>query len=110
MTDEIQGSDEETSFTMPSNPKERKEIKDALHEMCGALQFIEDKREYLKDSAAVLEEKFGIPKKISTKMARVLHKNTYSDVAQEADQFSTIFETLFQNDSAGGSVDDADED
>lgn len=90
-------SEESTQeFTMPSDPKARKEIKDALHEMSGALQFIQDKREYIKDSAAVLEEKFQIPKKISTKMARVLHKHNYQDVAQEADQFSTVFETLFQ--------------
>lgn len=92
-----QEHDEAQSFTLPSSEADRKSIKDALHEMGGALQFIEDKREDIKGIAEDLEARFQIPKKISTKLGRVLHKNTYGDVAQEADQISTIFETLFQS-------------
>jgi len=87
---------EEQHFTMPSNPNDRKRIRDALYEMSGALQVIDDKREFMKDVAKMLEDEFQVPKKISAKMARTLHKNNYQDVHVEADQFSTIFETLFQ--------------
>lgn len=93
-------SDEETtSFSMPSSTADRKKIKDSLHEMSGLLQVIKDRRDDIKAYAETLETEFNIPKKISTKMARVLHANNYSDVSAEADNFVTIFETLFQVDS-----------
>lgn len=83
-------------YTLPSNPADRKKIKDMLHEMAGALQFIDDKREFMKDVAESIQEKYQIPKKISMKMARTLHKNNYVDVSSETDQFTTLFEVLFQ--------------
>lgn len=83
-------------FTMPSNPADRKKIKDMLHEMAGALQFIDDKRAFMKDVADTIQEQYQVPKKISMKMARTLHKNNYTDVSSETDQFTTLFEVLFQ--------------
>lgn len=87
---------EAQEFTMPSSATDRKKIKDALMEMSSSLQFIEDKRSFMKDVADSLHEQFQIPKKISMKMARTLHKNNYTDVTEEVDQFTTLFETLFQ--------------
>lgn len=87
------------TFTMPSSETDRKKIKERLHEMSGLLQVIKDKRDDIKAYAEVLEADFKIPKKISTKMARVLHANNYSDVSIEADNFTTIFESLFQVES-----------
>lgn len=101
---------EQQDFTMPSNPADRKKIKDMLHEMQGALQFIDDKRAFMKDTAEALQEQFQIPKKISMKMARTLHKNNYTDVSSETDQFTTLFEVLFQGGSVTAYEDDSDED
>lgn len=98
---------ESQDFTMPSNPADRKKIKDLLHEMSGALQFIDDKRVFMKETAESLQEQFQIPKKISMKMARTLHKNNYSDVSAETDAFTTMFEVLFQG-AAQSSDDDED--
>lgn len=84
-----------TEFTMPSNPADRKKIKDALYEMSGALQFIDDKRAFIKDVSETLLESFQIPKKMSTKLARTIFKNDYADVSTEADNFVTLFELLF---------------
>ena len=88
-------NEENATFTLPSDPTKRKKISDAIHEMAGALQFIDDKRAFMKDVADALAEEYEIPKKISLKMARTLHKHNYSDVAQETDVFVTCFETLF---------------
>lgn len=101
---------EQQDFTMPSNPADRKKIKDMLHEMQGALQFIDDKRAFMKDAAESLQEQFQIPKKISMKMARTLHKNNYTDVSSETDQFTTLFEVLFQGAALPSAADDSDED
>lgn len=100
--------EETNGFTMPSSPADRQKIKDQIYEMSGALQFIDDKRAYMKDVAEALQEEFEIPKKITMKMARTVHKNNYRDVEAEADQFTTMFETLFK----GGElpVDDSDDD
>lgn len=100
---------ETQDFTMPSNPADRKKIKDMLHEMAGALQFIDDKRAFMKDVAEAIQEQYQVPKKISMKMARTLHKNNYTDVSSETDQFTTLFEVLFQG-KVMNSADDEDED
>lgn len=86
---------EHNDFTLPSNPTDRKKIKDALYEMAGALQFIDDKREYINDVATDLKDSFDLPKKVTTKLARTLHKGNYSDVTAETDTFTTLFEVLF---------------
>lgn len=91
-------SDTAEDFTMPSNPADRKKIKDALYEMSGALQFIEDKRNFMKDIATTLDENYSLPKKVAMKMARTIFKDNYSDVSAESDRFSTAFETLFNAD------------
>lgn len=102
-------SDIEDSYALPSNPNDRKKIKDALYEMAGALQFIDDKRQFINDVAGGLSEEFQIPKKISNKLARTLHKNNYSDVTNEADSFASIFEILFNGASAPSDDTDSDD-
>lgn len=99
------------SFTMPSSTADRAKIKETLQEMSGMLQRIEDFRGSMTDAAKGLEETFQIPKKIALRMARVLHKNNYSEVEAEADAFTTAFETLFKGGNiSSSSFDDSDED
>lgn len=96
-------ADEQVEFTLPSSPDDRKKIKDAIHEMAGALQFIEDKRAYMKDVADMLKNEFEMPKKIASKMARTVHKQNYLDVAQESSVFELFYENLFPNDASNAS-------
>lgn len=98
-------SNDVENYNLPSNPNDRKKIKDALYEMAGALQFIDDKRQFINDVASGLSEEFDIPKKIANKLAKTLHKNNYSDVTTEADNFISIFEVLFN----GASTSDTDD-
>lgn len=95
---------ETNSFTMPSNPADRKKIRDLVFEMSGALQAIEDKRSFMKDVATAIQEEFEIPKKVTMKMARTVFKQNYREVEAEVDQFTTAFETLF----AGTTADEPD--
>lgn len=99
---ESQELEETNSFMMPSNPADRKKIRDLIFEMSGALQAIEDKRSFMKDVATAIQEEYQIPKKVTMKMARTVHKQNYREVEAEVDQFTTAFETLF----AGTSSDD----
>ena len=104
-------SDQENiDFVLPSNPADRKKIKDALYEMAGALQFIEDKRQFINDVATDLKENFDLPKKVVTKLARTLHKGNYSDVTAEVDTFTTLFEILFNGASTAAQTSNDEDD
>lgn len=87
--------EETNDYVVPSNPADRKKIKDAISQMAAVMQEIEDKRGYIKDVQTDLKESFKIPSRISAKMAKTLHKHNYVDVAQESEQFSLFYETLF---------------
>jgi len=86
-----------TDFTVPSNPADRKKIRDKISEMSAALQRIEDSRSFMKDIATSLKDEFQLPPKIAMKMARTLHKHDYVDVTAETETFSLTYETIFQD-------------
>lgn len=83
------------NFSIPSNNADKQKIKDAIYEISAALQFIEDKREFIKDVADMLHGKYNIPKKITMKIARTIFKDNYSDLTKEVDNFTILFESLF---------------
>lgn len=106
MTDELDGMD----VVIPSNPADRKRIKDALHEIVGCYQFIDDKKSYIKDVLDTLKENYDIPKKIATKMARTMHKHNYQDVSNESTTFELLYETIVNTAGTAASADDSEED
>lgn len=81
-------------YTLPSDPKERKKIRDAVYEMSGILQFMADKREQKKDIAKMLKEEYGLPPKVSNKMASVVFKHNYQNVLQESSTFELFYENV----------------
>lgn len=95
-------------YVLPSDPKERKKIKDALYEMSSYLQAIADKRSLITDTAKDLKEKYQLPVSVAKKMATTLHKHNYQDVQQESVVFETFYENLFEtnNDSSGNTDSD----
>jgi hypothetical protein len=92
-------------FTVPSNPADRKKIRDRISEMSAALQRIEDSRSFMKDVATSLKDDFKLPPKIAMKMARTLHKHDYVDLTQETETFSLTYETIFQDVVGSGDQD-----
>lgn len=88
------------TFTMPSSTADRTKMKDMLFMMQGNLRAIDDQRVLMKESAEAIEAQFNVPKKISMKLARTLFKDDYLDVAEESDQYTTLFEILFPTDHA----------
>lgn len=90
---------EDVEFVLPSSPEDRKKIKEAIHEIVGALQFIDDKKAFIKDVVTMLKDNFEMPKKISTKMAKTLFKQDYQDVIQDSSMFEVIYENLFEVES-----------
>lgn len=83
-------------LSIPSGQSERIEFKTILVEMTKYLQQIDDIKEDLKASAGAAEEKFGIKKKLISKLARTMYKHNYADLQQENEHFSHLYETLIE--------------
>ena len=72
-------NDDNNTFHLSSDKNDRVKIKEALYEIVGAYSFIDDKREYIKDVLDDLKNRYKIPKKYASKLARGLHKNKISE-------------------------------
>ncbi len=84
------------TMNIPSGSSERIEFKTILVEMTKYLQQIDDIKEDLKSAAGAAEEKFGIKKKLISKLARTMYKHNYADLQQENEHFSHLYETLIE--------------
>jgi lysyl-tRNA synthetase class I len=84
----------DASYILPSNPEDRKKIKSQLQEIAAALHWIDDKKSYIKDVTDDLHAKFKIPKKMSSKLAKTLHKHDYDKQAEESDLFKLFYEEV----------------
>lgn len=99
---------EPVDFTLPSNPADRRKIKDAIYEISGQMQEIKDKRSYISDTKKMLKEEFGLPPKIATKMAKTVFEHNFQDVIAESETFEEVYGGLFEtnNDTATSSNDE----
>lgn len=78
------------------NASERIELKNLLVEMTKIFQQNDDNKEVMKDLAKAAEEKFGIKKKLVTKLAKTMYKHNYADLQQENEHFSYLYESLVE--------------
>lgn len=80
---------------MISTPADRKKVKDAISEISDSMTRIESERELIKDIVNDVSEKYEIPKKFVKSLATVYHKQSYSAVEAEQEEFTLLYETLF---------------
>ena len=93
----IEGID---NINCPSSPADRQKLKSALTEMTYCLQRIDDERSAMKDVAEATAEKFGLPKKMISKLARTMYKRDYETLSQENEDFELLYETLVEGQKA----------
>lgn len=96
-------------YTVPSDPKVQKKIRDAVYDISAQLQMIQDRREAIKEMVAAIHEEVGIPKKVMNKMARTHFKGNYQEVAKEDDVFQLFYETLLEKTQSTSGSDDSDD-
>lgn len=87
-------STEETTFTIPSDPVAREEIRKVIEDMSNNWTIIEGYKEVIKESVAEISEKHEIPKKFINKMARAYHKRNFNQQQQENEDLATLYETV----------------
>jgi hypothetical protein len=73
---------------------DKKAIKDALGEISNSLTRNEAERDFIKEVLNDLHQKFQIPKKTLSKMAKVYHKQNFNEEVALNDEFETLYQTL----------------
>lgn len=87
-------SNEDTTFTIPSDPVSREEIKKVIEDISNNWTIIEGYKEAIKEAIAGISEKHEIPKKFINKMARAYHKRNFNQQQQENEDLATLYETV----------------
>lgn len=81
-------------MTIPSSPADRKAIYDALREISNSFTRTEAERDLIKEAIENTCENFNLNKKTFRKMARVYHKQNFSQEKEEHEEFETLYEVI----------------
>lgn len=81
-------------MTVPSSPADRKAIKSALDEISGSMTRIEAERDLIKEAISNTCDNFGLNKKTFRRMAKVYHKQNFTQEREEHEEFETLYETI----------------
>jgi aspartokinase len=79
-----------------SSPEDRLKIKKMLAEISGSMTRIEAERDLIRETIKDMSEKFLLPKKTLTRMAKVYHKQNYSQEVAEHEEFEDLYEAIVQ--------------
>lgn len=95
-------------YVLPSNPKDRKAIKDGIEEIKVQLITIKSANEHIKAIQERLKEELELPPKVAKKMATISLKddekgNEFEKQSIEHESFEIAYQTLFRE---GDSVED----
>lgn len=83
-----------TNVVVPSSPEDRKAIKDALREISDSMTRMEAEKDLIKDILQTIYDNQKVPKKYTRKLARIYHKQNYTEVQQEQDDLDALYETV----------------
>lgn len=81
----------ELNFT---NPNDRQTIKSCIQEMCDALVRRKGESEKYNEVRKRLKEDFGIPGKLSNKLAKTLYADSFDKEIAESEEFTHLFEQI----------------
>ncbi len=94
-------------YVLPSNPKDRKAIKDGIEEIKVQLIAISSAKEHIKAIEQRLKEELEVPPKVAKKMAAISLKddekgNEFEKQSIEHESFEIAYQTLFRADDSAG--------
>lgn len=98
-----------TTFTLPSNPADKKKIRDIFYEMAGLKQTIKDRQEDYKSYIEALQNDFGIPKKLIAKVAKIVYDHNFDEISEENSAIEYLYEGVMINSTTSKSVTDQDD-
>lgn len=97
-------------YQLPSTPKDRQSIKDAIEEIVVQLITKSNADAQVKAIVERMKEELEVPPKVLKKLANVLHKerekgNEFEKLSIEHESFEIAYETLFRSDGTTSSED-----
>ena len=81
-----------------SNPADKLKIKKMMSEISDSYTRISAERDLVKETIAVLAEDFELDKKVLRKMAQVYHKQNFTTVEAEQEDFVFTYESILGTD------------
>jgi len=82
------------SVIIPSSSEDRKKIKQALQEISDSLSRMEAERDLIKDILQTVEDNYKIKKKYTRKLAKVYHKQNFTQVQQDQQDLEILYESV----------------
>lgn len=81
-------------MTTITNPKDQEKIRKMMTEISNSYTRISAERDLIKETIEALSEDFEIDKKILRKMAQIFHKQNYTQVENEQEELSLLYEAI----------------
>jgi translation initiation factor IF-2 len=94
-------------YTVPTDPKQIKRIKDTLDNYVGEVRMMKDRQESIKEIKDFVKSELGMPVKLFVKLANAIEDEDYLAIATENSTFELLRETVLGD---GGLPDDNDND
>lgn len=80
-----------------SNPEDRKKIKNALVEISNSMSRIEAEKDLIKNIVTDLADNFEIDKKHINTMAKIYHKQNFSEERTKNEEFEVLYLSIVEN-------------
>lgn len=81
-------------MTTITNPKDQEKIRKMMTEISNSYTRISAERDLINETIQALSEDFEIDKKILRKMAQIFHKQNYTQVENEQEELSLLYESI----------------
>jgi ssDNA-specific exonuclease RecJ len=84
-----------------SSPADRQKIKKMLAEISGSMTRMEAERDLVRETIKEMSQQFQLPKKTLNRMAKVYHKQNYTQEVADHEEFEDLYETIVQEKNNG---------
>jgi len=81
---------------MISSPTDRAKIKKMLGEISGSMTRMEAERDLIRETIKTMSDEFQLPKKTLNRMAKVYHKQNYTQEVAEHEEFEDLYQLIVQ--------------
>lgn len=73
---------------------EKLKLKQVMIELSNAMTRIAAERDFIKEAITSASDTYSINKKVLRRMARVYHKNNYSEELSSMEEFTTMYDDI----------------
>jgi hypothetical protein len=79
-----------------SNPTDRIKIKNMLAEISGSMARMSAERDLIRETIKEMSDQFQLPKRTLSRMAKVYHKQNFTQEVADHEEFETLYENIVQ--------------